>query len=607
MLRRSGHQSKLTWSFAVIVTVSFLVTFFILFSSLSDRAGKDTRRNLVEMAQGIRNQLDAELTGMDRIAMGMLGSKEFVDGMVQLSISSHGAGSRVTFLKYEFQKLFDKLVIALNTPLLTTPMISAFNEERGYYFGWSIEGLDRPFISRALGTIPWVGEVAALRGAKALLPPRQNEWVGRKDRVFSVARAVMTTKNQYLGVLEVQQKGSILSTICASSVDATITVVLDRQGRLIYPFTPLGYEAELLEATEDKPVGALSLKQLEDDYLYASSFSEYSGWTTLVMRPGRLVFHTAALAFRLVFLSLVMVLLLALLSVVIISRRLSAPIRSLRASVEKVDAASPALVHEAVDTNDEVSLLRRSFEGLLDRIDVINRQKVQAQQDEADAYLLALQSQMNPHFLYNTLNTITALAEENGQELIVSVSRQLVSMLRYVGDYKRTKVTLREEVTCCEQYLSLLKSRYEDELTYSIEATGDLELCRVPKLILQPLAENSYKHGLSAVSPPWEIIVQVHAEKNDCFEMAVTDNGGGFSREAMDSIQENVRMLNASSNPAASIRSIGKANIGLFSTYSRLFLEYGSSVHLTIRNNAVAGCTLTLSVSAQTEPEESLP
>lgn len=607
MLRRSGHQSKLTWSFAVIVTISFLITFFILFSNLSNRAVKDTRKNLMEIAQGIRNQLDAEISGMDRIAMGMLGSKEFVDGMVQLSMSSYGAGNKLTFLKYEFQKFFDKLVSALNTPLLTTPMISVFNDERGYHFGWSIQGLDKPFINRAVYTIPWTVEVATLRGGKALLPPRQNEWTSKKDLVFSVARAVMTTKNQYLGVLEVQQKASVLNSICASNVDATIIVVLDRQGRLIYPFTPLGYEDELLEATAKKPVGSLSLRQLEDNYLYASSFSEYSGWTTLVMRPESLVFHTAALAFRLVFLSLIMVLLLALLSVVIISRKLSAPIRSLRVSIEKVDAKSPALTPEAEETNDEVSLLRHSFENLLGRIDIINRQKVQAQQDEADAYLLALQSQMNPHFLYNTLNTITALAEENDQDLIVNLSRQLVAMLRYIGDYKRTKVSLHEEVTCCKQYLSLLKSRYEDNLSYRIETTGDLDLCRVPKLILQPLVENSYKHGLSAVNPPWEIIVQVIVAKDDSFEMAITDNGGGFSQDVILGIQESIRSLNASSNPAASIRSLGRTNIGLFSTYSRLFLEYGKSVNLTIKNNPGAGCTLSLSVGARAGVKEAMP
>lgn len=592
-MHKSRQFRRLAWSFAILVLACFLVVSVVFYQSILRSADRDTKKGMRDLAQSVSNRLDAEAYNLDRISQGLLGNKEFTDSLIQLNVM--GPQAMRTTRKYEFQKLVDKLIFALNTPIMTSPMVVVFDDINGDFFGWSIAGLDLPCIHRTLGAIPWKERAVALRGAKMLLPARQNEWTTREDRVFSLVRAIVTPKGYLLGVLEVQQKASVIEQACVSSFDSARIVVTDGAGQLIYPFVPEGFEAELAALATAAPAGTAALPGLPGPYLYASSASEYTGWTTILLRPSSDVFHTAVLAFRLIAFVLAGMLGMALVSVLLLSRRLTAPIRRLRASVEAANVASDQLT-VGIDANDEVELLGRSFANLLERIDQSTRQKLQAQQEEARAYLLAMQSQMNPHFLYNTLNTIGLIAEENGQPVITDISRQLVHMLRYVSDYATARVPLRDELRHCEQYLSLLKRRYEDGLRYEIEAEGDIDGVEAPKLILQPLCENSYKHGLSQVDTPWTVRIRVAAHDDGGFEISVADNGRGFSDEALSEIRKKIDRFALSANPASGIKHMGLDNIGLMNTYSRLFIEYGGRVSMDIENPPEGGCRVSIRV-----------
>jgi two-component system sensor histidine kinase YesM len=593
---RSRQLRRLAGSFALLTLLTFLFVFAIFYQNIRDNANREIRQALRDQAASIGARLDSEVYDLDRIALGMLGSKDFVDALIELQVSRSGSPQDLAKLKYEFQKQVDRLIFTLNTPILTSPMIDVFDETQGDFFGWSIRGLDQPAIRRALGSIPWVEDAAALKGAKLLVPVRQNEWTTRTDPVFSIVRAVMTTKDKLLGILEVQQGADVIEDACASGFPTQTVVVVNDRGERIYPLEPVGFLDGLLKAAGAAQEGSVRLDGLTGARLYASKRSEYTGWTTIALRPEDDVLHTAMLAYRLVAFSLIAVLLISLTAVFLISRRLTAPIRALRASVEQADAAEPRLAPTEGDGIDEVSQLKQSFERLLKRIDLSTRQRVQAQQEEARAHLLALQSQMSPHFLYNTLNTIGLIAEENGQQVVADISRQLVGMLRYVGDFSRSKVPLSEEIAHCEKYLSLLKSRYEDGLSYAIQVTGDADAVVVPKLILQPLCENSYLHGLNQVPPPWRIDVAVEARLDGGFEIRVTDNGRGFSEEALRDVRERIAGFRVAENPATGVKQMGLDNIGLISTHSRLFIEYGGRVRLDIQNLEGGGCAVTIRV-----------
>ena len=596
MLQKINLQYKLIISFTLPILISFLALTLFFYQYVRNYTDRDSRKSMEDIAQSINNQLDGEIYSLDRIALGMLGNKELIDGLTRLDIHDGKNSAALALEKYEFQKLVDKLIFTLNTPILTSPMISVFNPGKDYFFAWSISGLDQTTVNTNLYRLDWQEKVAEMSGGKVLLPPRQNEWTSKPDTVFSVARAIMTSKGQFLGLLEVQQKYSVLEKICSPNSDTWVTIVLDDQGNRIYPLETGGLDEALQKMLRStRADGELDFDAVSETYIISGADSEYTGWKTVVLRPKQEVFKATALLFQFILYAILAILLLVLAAVILISKTLTRPIRKLRASMETVDIGQMDVKLDSEPGNDEIYLINRSFERMIERIDLSVKQRVQAQQEEARAYLLALQSQTNPHFLYNTLNTISVLADENGQEVIFKISTHLVDMLRYVSDYNNTKVPLQSEIKYAQQYLYLLKTRYEDKLAFDFSIEGTPEQVMVPKLILQPLVENGYRHGLLSVPPPWKIGVTVEAYSS-YFKITVTDNGGGFSPEVIDELTRRMENFRISDNPALELKNIRLDNVGLFNTYSRLYLEYGGNVNIIITNNEPKGSSVTITV-----------
>ena len=127
---------------------------------------------------------------------------------------------------------------------------------------------------------------------------------------------------------------------------------------------------------------------------------------------------------------------------------------------------------------------------------------------EMRAYLRALQSQMNPHFLYNMLSAIVESGEEENSPRTVAMCMKLTEMMRYIADYNNDRVSFEAELQHARNYLDLMKERYEERFSYEIHADADALPILVPKLIVQPLAENCFKHGFSGCKPPWRIEIR---------------------------------------------------------------------------------------------------
>ena len=599
MLRKNNLRTKLIFSYAAIILVSFFVITLFFYFYVQQSVRGSMKENIVEVANSVSNQLDSEIANLDRIALGILGNKDFTDALTSLN-NRPAHHSSLSLEEYEFQNLVDRLIFTLNTPVFISPMVSVFQPEKGYFFGWSIDGLDQPRIGEVLENIPWQEPVRQQAGARVILPPRQNEGSRQEDLVFSVARAVMTSTGQYLGTLEVQQNFSNIEDICAPVGDARYTVVTDEKGAVIYPL-----ESEEVQPVIEK-VQALSQPQGNlflggTTYFYSSTTSEYSGWKTTVLWPQEEIYHSTALLFQFILYALVVILVLSLTAVTIISQNLTTPLRKLRQSIEATDADRLDLSLELENNDDEIQLLQQAFEGMLARIDLSIQQRTQMQEEETKARLLALQSQMNPHFLYNTLNTIAALADEKEQPEIEQSCRYLVDMLRYVVDYDNPLVTLEQEIDHTQKYLALMQTRYESNLSFSIEVSGNPASVMVPRLILQPLVENCYKHGLCAVCPPWEILVEISIA-SQWITIRVMDNGCGFSPQILEQLRRRISTFSADGQMLAQLKESRPDNVGLLNTYSRLYLRYRGRIRMELANRLPRGSVVTIVLPAESNP-----
>ncbi|UXI65777.1 sensor histidine kinase [Tahibacter amnicola] len=192
----------------------------------------------------------------------------------------------------------------------------------------------------------------------------------------------------------------------------------------------------------------------------------------------------------------------------------------------------------------------------------------------ADARLAALRAQLEPHFLFNALNTIAVLMRED-VDAAERVLVRLSSLLRRTLEASDTReIPLRDELAFVEAYLAVESARFDDRLSYAIEVAPEWQHAAVPCLILQPLVENAVRHGLAERGAPLHITIQAH-RRDDSLVLRVKDDGAGMVKDAAD-------------------------GIGLSNTRSRLALLYGPCQSVSIDSASARGVTVTLTIPWRT-------
>lgn len=188
---------------------------------------------------------------------------------------------------------------------------------------------------------------------------------------------------------------------------------------------------------------------------------------------------------------------------------------------------------------------------------------------EMRAYLRALQSQMNPHFLYNMLSAIVESGEEENSPRTVAMCMKLTEMMRYIADYDSDRVSFEQELQHTRNYLDLMKERYESRFTYRITADEEALSILVPKLIVQPLAENCFKHGFAGCRPPWHIDIRLR-RLNGGWELTVQDNGAGITRGKITEIHQRIAAFVR--DMSGNFESLKAEGMGLVNSILRLTL-----------------------------------
>lgn len=182
--------------------------------------------------------------------------------------------------------------------------------------------------------------------------------------------------------------------------------------------------------------------------------------------------------------------------------------------------------------------------------------------------------------MHNILTIIAMCAEEGQTDQISEICMKLSFMLRYTADYQSGMVPLEEEFSYVEKYLELMKIRYESHLLYEINQESDLSAMEIPKLTVQPLVENCFKHGFKGIRPPWKIKVEGYSEGNFWW-VKVEDNGMGFDPEKLETFREFVKGF----DPGNTKNKLDHMKIGelcLTNIYIRLRIRFGENIRFQI-------------------------
>lgn len=245
---------------------------------------------------------------------------------------------------------------------------------------------------------------------------------------------------------------------------------------------------------------------------------------------------------------------------------------------------------------DEITELGISFNIMIGRIRELVNAKLKEQENLKKAELKALQAQINPHFLYNTLDTIVWLAESNKTDQVVNIVRALSSFFRIALSKGKDWISLRQEIEHVSSYLAIQKMRYRDILDYRIEVDESVMDSTILKLTLQPLVENALYHGIKTKRNGGTIVVQVKWAGADKVLLNVQDDGVGFTPYKLAQIQESL------AEDLDEEVSLEEGGFGLRNVHKRIQLYYGKEYGISVQSHFQGGTQVSVIIPRRCSP-----
>lgn len=255
----------------------------------------------------------------------------------------------------------------------------------------------------------------------------------------------------------------------------------------------------------------------------------------------------------------------------VLSHIISKPIISLATEIRTIDLDNPT-PQILSKRQDEIGFLHESFNIMVTRNRNLILKEYQSEIDKKEAQLRALQAQINPHFMYNTLQVIGGMALKKDAREIYSITIALSDIMRYSLNYSKEMVMLKEEITYLNSYLSIQNQRFANRIQFNLKISDEAMSAMVPKLILQPLVENCFEHGLFNKSGDWRIALDGEITEEGDLKIVITDNGVGINEEKLDEVNQTLQK-----NAENAIKS--SAHIGLCNVSSRIKLQSDNKSH----------------------------
>ncbi|MDR1948173.1 MAG: histidine kinase [Spirochaetaceae bacterium] len=250
--------------------------------------------------------------------------------------------------------------------------------------------------------------------------------------------------------------------------------------------------------------------------------------------------------------------------------------------------------------NDELGYIQRRFDEMAVEIRRLIDTVYQKEKAKRTAELIALQAQINPHFLYNTLNSVNCLAQLYHQKDISDMVVNLGILLRNSFESKEELIPISEEVAYLERYLRIANIRWDNSFEMICLIPDEVNQCLIPRLILQPLVENCISHSFADFTGKGRILVTAK-DRGDDLAITICDNGKGISPQEMEGI--NYRLENQKrSNPVHAEQ--GENSIGIYNVNARIFLRYGEAYGLVFLPNDGPGVSVELSLPKQYKTSE---
>lgn len=577
MFRSISYRQRIYLSFTLIFVVVFGVGGGFFFRYNADLLRRSAESNAADAAAVIQMRIDDRLQSLDSILK-----------RVQVSDAFMRVASSIPDALENFFDAHPSTKAELNGLLLSAMISEALSTEISfvsrYYDYIGVRMAVAPYsrvnaTAEDVAAFPFVQRALSTKEYEFVMAPRQSEWLTVPYHVFSVIRVVNDNFTTY-GLLEISQNVKELDAMCKISdlQDGYTVFLLDETGMLRYQHG----EAQLPDEVYSPLWQGQGVAYHDDDSFYCYQRSELSDWTLVLWSD-----FSAVVASVTTLRNSVIVIYLIACAVILgffffIAANLTRPLSRLKDHLATIQVGGmTALGGFGPEGSNEVALISTQIEHILLRIHKQNELIVQTRKRELQAQMRMLEAQMDPHFLYNALAVIGASAYEDGNEKVYHMLNDLADLLRYTIRNESQSVRLDAELENIRQYLAIMQMRYENMMEVSWTLEESLGAVRVPKLVLQPIVENCFKHGFLDVPPAWLIHIRTYAEGTR-WRVSIGNNGRAFGQEDIARLHEEYCRFARSIEQEEGESAPEPLHFGLENTLKRLHLRYGENAYYAI-------------------------
>lgn len=577
-------QSKMRLVYIVLGIMTSFILGYLYYSISMDKIYRYEMNSLTVSAEQLKNQYDEMIETMKDVSYYLLSDPDILDAITSISLMKRSIDTETYFEDAERAILEGQSSDYLQNRFYRIIFCNANCKpigNNGIHFQNQVSYLQ----------MPWYEKAENSEDTFTIVGFHQDLWDSEEEcQVFSVVKQI---QGRNMGYIEVQQSTDRVEEKLRVADENLKVAILDRDGELLYQNTEIdtafARKAQMQKVAEaDQFHGSDGIK-----YLAAGISDETSGNFVLVYKESALMRKDQSHIIYTTILLSGMMLLFSIIYISVSTRKLTDSLIQLQnllknTSLETLHRSEST---EITEGNDEFQRIARIYEDMRERLlGAIDREK-KMQTLQLQAQLDMLQAQVNPHFIYNTLNVISSRGILDDDEVICDICDDLAGMLRYSTDTEKKTATIRMELEYLRKYFSLMKYRYEYKLEYAIEMDPEIDEQWIPKLTVQQFVENSIKYGYENTSKVMRITVKAY-RSGDHWYIRIQDNGEGFSGEMLGQLENEMGKLKQELQENNRNVEMKIGGMGILNTYARLYLLSEKEMNFQISNRKEGGAEI---------------